>query len=954
MTLGGQGSTMAARLIAFMDPGVSAAYNGQGRLIMADPGDSMLRALSLLFCSVLLAVLSGCGGGDRPPDKASSVAFVTADPQRMFSTASCASVCPDDNDGVEIPDSRAAASAEASAASADIAREIEEADLYRVSGDLVFLLNPHRGLVIADLGRMELRGRLPFVGIPKEMYVRDTRAFVFIGRGDGTSALLDIDLSNADDLQLSGTLTFDGWISATRLVGDVIYAVAGGKVLSFSVSAAAAAVDSVTLPFDFGFVQTTDQFLAVAGPEDLQTRIVLVDISDAAGALSMKGSLLVPGYVADEYKLHIGAGTLRVVTHDWNNGDLSQLFMIDVADLSNPAIIGTLEIERGEQLFATRFTDEEAFIVTFERVDPLWIIDLRDPTNPKKAGELTVPGWSTHLVPVGSKLVALGLDPNDGWTVIVSLFDVSDPAQPSLLDRIDFGAGWSSAFEDVKAFGVFPEEGLVLVPVSGEKNELEVIDLGESTLTPRGSIETSGPVQRGFPHARGLCALTPEELVLVKNDSTLETIGEITIAEMITAGERLSDGRLVQLALHDGFARLALYDGGARLSDTELRPLSPDGLYVNGLHAAVTGWEVDRRAAYIVDFSVDPPVASPRIDLGEAFSPVFTSVGAPLAGVADASWLPVRYMTDALLSASGKLIVRTTPPSGPGIDIGQGDVVDGFAIVDLAAKKFDAWIRVHGGYITGSAIDGETLVFTHGHDAGADANSLPLAQHDLYRIDLGTHAVSAGISVPGSVVQVSGNLIFTIEQQWRDDFSYLSRVVASRLAEEGVSVLSTLDLPDGAYDLRAAGPTLYFTASDGGVIADDGSGGGVVEGETGEGEVIGSDGTVVTGWLSTAIDGSVIPELLVNSIRTIRLGTSLAFGPTIETSSSFISLLLPESASALILRDGIIVERWSISSDATQQDWSRELGSYPIDARADSTPGHYWMALGYAGLEELP
>ena len=82
-------------------------------------------------------------------------------------------------------------------------------------------------------------------------------------------------------------------------------------------------------------------------------------------------------------------------------------------------------------------------MVTFENVDPLWVIDLSDPTNPVILGELEVPGVSTYIHPVNENtLLTIGIGPGeDGlgldWsTTQISLFDISDPTNPTLADSL--------------------------------------------------------------------------------------------------------------------------------------------------------------------------------------------------------------------------------------------------------------------------------------------------------------------------------------------------------------------------------------------------------------------------------------------------------------------------------------------------------------------------------------
>ena len=73
-------------------------------------------------------------------------------------------------------------------------------------------------------------------------------------------------------------------------------------------------------------------------------------------------------------------GHFRVCTHEWtgwpDNG-ISYLYMVNVTDPDNLTMAGSVELGKGEQLFATRFDGNRAYMVTYERQDPLWVISAR-------------------------------------------------------------------------------------------------------------------------------------------------------------------------------------------------------------------------------------------------------------------------------------------------------------------------------------------------------------------------------------------------------------------------------------------------------------------------------------------------------------------------------------------------------------------------------------------------
>lgn len=138
-----------------------------------------------------------------------------------------------------------------------------------------------------------------------------------------------------------------------------------------------------------------------------------------------------------------------------------------IPNADRPASIG----KPGELLYGLRYLDERLYAVTFKNIDPLYVIDLSDPGDPRIAGELEITGFSNYLHPLPGNLLlgvgkgAIPVDgPGDGdfaWYqgLQVSLFDVSDPALPLLKRRIDLGrrGSESSLLYSHHAFALLPE-----------------------------------------------------------------------------------------------------------------------------------------------------------------------------------------------------------------------------------------------------------------------------------------------------------------------------------------------------------------------------------------------------------------------------------------------------------------------------------------------------------------
>ena len=131
-------------------------------------------------------------------------------------------------------------------------------------------------------------------------------------------------------------------------------------------------------------------------------------------------------------------------------------------------------IAAGERIFSARFVGDRGYLVTFRNIDPLFTLDLSVPADPRIKGELKVPGFSTYIHPFDNdKLLTIGVggdETNANWRTQISLFDVSDFSQPSLVDKEELTTegnwGWSEAQYEHKAFQYWAPKGLLAVPLS--------------------------------------------------------------------------------------------------------------------------------------------------------------------------------------------------------------------------------------------------------------------------------------------------------------------------------------------------------------------------------------------------------------------------------------------------------------------------------------------------------
>jgi uncharacterized secreted protein with C-terminal beta-propeller domain len=122
-----------------------------------------------------------------------------------------------------------------------------------------------------------------------------------------------------------------------------------------------------------------------------------------------------------------------------------------------------------EQIRGVRFAGPTAYVVTFRQTDPLYVVDLSDPTVPRVAGELKIPGYSSYLhVLDEGRVLGIGQDATDAGRATglqESLFDVSDPSDPTRTAQLVIPGAYSSAENDHHALLWWPGADLLAIPV---------------------------------------------------------------------------------------------------------------------------------------------------------------------------------------------------------------------------------------------------------------------------------------------------------------------------------------------------------------------------------------------------------------------------------------------------------------------------------------------------------
>lgn len=148
----------------------------------------------------------------------------------------------------------------------------------------------------------------------------------------------------------------------------------------------------------------------------------------------------VPGNIVNQFSMDEHNGYFRIATtvngmwFDETDLSTNNLYILD----QNMTVVGKVEgLAEDERIYSTRFLGDKVYMVTFKDVDPLFVIDTKDPTNPVVLGFLKIPGVSTYLHPIDENhLIGFGQDAKtEGDRTYltgfkISLFDVSDPEKP--------------------------------------------------------------------------------------------------------------------------------------------------------------------------------------------------------------------------------------------------------------------------------------------------------------------------------------------------------------------------------------------------------------------------------------------------------------------------------------------------------------------------------------------
>jgi len=404
---------------------------------------------------------------------------------------------------------------------------VDEGDIVKTDGEYIYLIANGKVFIIRAYPAQDaiIVSEIAINGTLRQMYINNDRLIVFYEEGpwNEVKTVTSIyDVSDRENPHLMREVAVDGTYFSSRMIEDYVYVIVRKTAnvvddtinlpeISFNgenITVTAMDIYHSTIT-DYYYVFTmvaainifddfqrpeyspilagaattiyvSEQNIYLTSSSGDETTIQRVHIAD--GMVSFEADGQVPGTILNQFSMDEHADTFRIATTsysaDWQSSTSllgpvqNNLYVLDM----NLNIIGELEeIAPGEKIHSVRFMENRAYVVTFKKIDPFFVIDLSNAYAPTVLGELKISGYSDYLHPYDENhIIGIGKETYDmgdfAWYqgVKISLFDVTDVSNPRELAKYEIGNRGtdSPVLYDHKAFLFNPENGLLAMPVS--------------------------------------------------------------------------------------------------------------------------------------------------------------------------------------------------------------------------------------------------------------------------------------------------------------------------------------------------------------------------------------------------------------------------------------------------------------------------------------------------------
>ena len=268
------------------------------------------------------------------------------------------------------------------------------------------------------------------------------------------------------------------------------------------------------------------------------------------GKIKFQAEADVNGQVNNQFSMDENGEYFRIATTTGNlwNIDENTNNNLYVLNSKLEEIGKVTEFAKEEKIYSVRYVGDKAYVVTFKQKDPLFVIDLSNPSEPKILGKLKIPGYSTYLHPYDENhIIGFGYDTKEDGTRITTsslkmvMFDITDLNNPTELFKVTIGDRYTSSAltYNHKSLLFSKEKNIIAFPLTSYENrktnsraEIYEIDL-EKGFILKGEIshlnnDYKQDVER-IVYVGNTYYTLSKSLVKAADMDTLEIIKEIEI-----------------------------------------------------------------------------------------------------------------------------------------------------------------------------------------------------------------------------------------------------------------------------------------------------------------------------------------------------------------------------------------------------------------------------------------
>ena len=434
--------------------------------------------------------------------------------------------------------------------------DVDESDIVKTDGRYIYHLSGQENRVLITRAKDGVTKRIAAVGDPgdsliRDLYINDDQLILISDTNDNDIFSTAVTVYNIRDRAKPtrlGRYTQTGSLLSSRMTGGKILLVTSQTTYIFTNATPVPAVsydDGDFVDFDIDDIQcvpdpvspsytvvglidpsdgrlsekkttakavlggseqvycSSDELYITASTFDLKEETQIIKVSFGDGKLRYSAFGTVDGGVNDQFSMDSSKGTFKIATTDYRDGgDTNNLFILD----DKLKEVGSLRnFARDEHIEAVRYIGDYAYVITYEETDPLFIIDLSDPSDPVIDGHVKISGFSTLLVPVDDKhLLGFGYstestdagEATDGLKL--ALFDISDPSDPKVSDSMELSGVSSQIQYDHKALLVGPNNSYYAVPYEQTETDygIAVFEVGSGKIKLKKDLAAKDCVER--------------------------------------------------------------------------------------------------------------------------------------------------------------------------------------------------------------------------------------------------------------------------------------------------------------------------------------------------------------------------------------------------------------------------------------------------------------------------